>query len=63
MLRSHFKNISFPCEFFQENMQNIVGILIYVRSGVSKLAKLVLYLSLKLASLIYIETSGDSGVI
>ena len=44
-------------------MQNIVGILIYARSGVSKLAKLVLYLSLKLASLIYIETSGDSGVI
>ena len=44
-------------------MQNIVGILIYVRSDVSKLAKLVLYLSLKLASLIYIETSGDSGVI
>ena len=44
-------------------MQNIVGILIYVRIGFLKLAKLVLYLSLKLASLIYIETSGDSGVI
>lgn len=44
-------------------MQNTVGILIHVRGGVSKLVKLVLYLSLKLASLLHIETSGDSGVI